>query len=65
VIYLDEVARAGSVRKATERLNIAPNAAKRAHLANIALGLWLLASPFAYGLFDPVGLVPVPPAAGH
>jgi nucleoside-diphosphate-sugar epimerase/uncharacterized membrane protein len=36
-----------------------------AHLANIALGLWLLASPFAYGLFDPVGPVPVPPAAGH
>jgi nucleoside-diphosphate-sugar epimerase/uncharacterized membrane protein len=36
-----------------------------AHLANIALGLWLLVSPFAYGLFDPVGSVPVPPAAGH
>jgi nucleoside-diphosphate-sugar epimerase/uncharacterized membrane protein len=35
-----------------------------AHLANIALGLWLLASPFAYGLFDPVGSGP-PPAAGH
>jgi nucleoside-diphosphate-sugar epimerase/uncharacterized membrane protein len=36
-----------------------------AHLANVTLGLWLLVSPFAYGLFDPVGSVPVPPAAGH
>jgi nucleoside-diphosphate-sugar epimerase len=36
-----------------------------AHLANIALGLWLLAGPFAYGLFDPVGPLPPPPAAGH
>jgi nucleoside-diphosphate-sugar epimerase/uncharacterized membrane protein len=36
-----------------------------AHLANIALGLWLLVSPFAYGLFDLVGPVPPPPAAGH
>ncbi len=36
-----------------------------AHLANIALGLWLLASPFAYGLFEPVGPLPPPPAAGH
>jgi nucleoside-diphosphate-sugar epimerase/uncharacterized membrane protein len=36
-----------------------------AHLANIALGLWLLVSPFAYGLFDPVGPMPQPPAAGH
>jgi nucleoside-diphosphate-sugar epimerase/uncharacterized membrane protein len=36
-----------------------------AHLANMVLGLWLLASPFAYGLFDPVGPVPPPPAAGH
>ena len=64
VIYLDEVARAGSVRKATERLNIAPNATLWAHLANIALGLWLLASPFAYGLFDPVGPLPPPPLQG-
>lgn len=36
-----------------------------AHLANIALGVWLLVSPFAYGLFDLVGPVPPPPAAGH
>jgi nucleoside-diphosphate-sugar epimerase/uncharacterized membrane protein len=36
-----------------------------AHLANIVLGLWLLLSPFAYGLFDPTGPVPLPPAAGH
>ena len=35
-----------------------------AHLANIVLGLWLLTSPFIYGLFDPVGSLP-PPAAGH
>ncbi|KLK90194.1 vitamin K epoxide reductase [Microvirga vignae] len=36
-----------------------------AHLANIALGSWLLVGPFAYGLFDPVGPLPPPPAAGH
>lgn len=36
-----------------------------AHLANIALGSWLLVSPFAYGLLDPVGSLPPPPAAGH
>jgi nucleoside-diphosphate-sugar epimerase/uncharacterized membrane protein len=36
-----------------------------AHVANIALGSWLLASPFAYGLFDPAGPLPPPPAAGH
>ncbi len=36
-----------------------------AHLVNIALGLWLIASPLAYGLFDPVGPIPPPPAAGR
>lgn len=35
-----------------------------APLVNAALGLWLIASPFAYGLFDPVE-APVPPALGH
>src|SRR5215217_239923 len=35
-----------------------------AHLANVALGLWLVVSPFAYGLFDPAGGVAAPPAAG-
>jgi nucleoside-diphosphate-sugar epimerase/uncharacterized membrane protein len=34
-----------------------------AHLANIALGAWLMASPFCHGLFDLDGLSP-PPAAG-
>lgn len=34
-----------------------------AHLVNVALGAWLVASPWAYGLFDPV-LAPPPPAAG-
>ena len=35
-----------------------------APLLNAVLGLWLIASPFAYGLFDPVA-APVPPALGH
>lgn len=35
-----------------------------APLSNAAIGLWLMASPFAYGLFDPSG-APVPPALGH
>lgn len=36
-----------------------------AQLVNIALGLWLVASPFVSGLFDPTGEVATPPAAGH
>jgi len=35
-----------------------------APLTNAALGLWLIVSPFAYGLFDPVS-APIPPALGH
>jgi uncharacterized membrane protein len=35
-----------------------------APLLNAALGLWLIGSPFAYGLFDPA-TAPVPPALGH
>ena len=35
-----------------------------AHLANIALGVWLASSPFTFGLFDPAGSPPVPPASG-
>lgn len=35
-----------------------------APLLNAALGAWLMVSPFAYGLFDPVS-APVPPALGH
>lgn len=35
-----------------------------APLVNAALGAWLVVSPFAYGLFDPVS-VPMPPALGH
>jgi nucleoside-diphosphate-sugar epimerase/uncharacterized membrane protein len=35
-----------------------------APLTNAALGLWLIVSPFAYGLFDPVS-APTPPALGH
>lgn len=35
-----------------------------APLTNAAIGLWLVASPFALGLFDPAA-VPVPPALGH
>ena len=36
-----------------------------AHLANVALGAWLVLSPFAYGLFDPAPNAAPPPAAGH
>lgn len=36
-----------------------------AHLTNCALGLWLIASPFTYGLFDPAVSPVPPPAAGH
>jgi nucleoside-diphosphate-sugar epimerase/uncharacterized membrane protein len=36
-----------------------------AHLANIAFGAWLVASPFSYGLFDTVVSAVVPPAVGH
>ncbi|PDT39584.1 MULTISPECIES: NAD-dependent epimerase/dehydratase family protein [Sinorhizobium] len=35
-----------------------------APMANVALGLWLVASPMTLGLFDPV-TVPSPPALGH
>ncbi len=35
-----------------------------APLANAGLGLWLIVSPFAYGLFDPVTAA-IPPALGH
>ncbi|WEX87592.1 NAD-dependent epimerase/dehydratase family protein [Sinorhizobium garamanticum] len=35
-----------------------------APLSNVALGLWLVASPMTLGLFDPVG-APLPPALGH
>lgn len=35
-----------------------------APMLNAALGLWLIASPFALGLFDPVS-APIPPALGH
>lgn len=36
-----------------------------AHLTNGAIGLWLIASPFTIGLFDPVTAGATPPAAGH
>ncbi|OAP36958.1 vitamin K epoxide reductase [Sinorhizobium glycinis] len=35
-----------------------------APMVNVALGLWLVASPMTLGLFDPVA-VPPPPALGH
>ncbi|MER9233427.1 NAD-dependent epimerase/dehydratase family protein [Mesorhizobium sp. M0622] len=35
-----------------------------APLTNIAIGLWLVASPFTLGLFDPAA-APIPPALGH
>ncbi|MCZ4089207.1 NAD-dependent epimerase/dehydratase family protein [Sinorhizobium psoraleae] len=35
-----------------------------APLANVALGLWLIASPMTLSLFDPV-VAPLPPALGH
>ena len=42
-----------SVRAAVDTLEREHEATLWAHLVNIALGLWLIASPFAYGLFDP------------
>ena len=48
-----------------EELNTQHSQTTWAHLANAALGLWLVASPFALGLFDPIGNVASPPAAGH
>lgn len=36
-----------------------------AHLGNAAIGLWLIASPVAYGLFDMPADLSSPPAAGH
>jgi nucleoside-diphosphate-sugar epimerase/uncharacterized membrane protein len=35
------------------------------HLLNMTLGLWLVASPFLHGLFDPAGNAVPPPALGH
>ncbi|MER8519415.1 NAD-dependent epimerase/dehydratase family protein [Mesorhizobium sp. M0644] len=35
-----------------------------APLTNVAVGLWLVASPFTLGLFDPAS-APIPPALGH
>jgi len=35
-----------------------------AHFLTIALGAWLIVSPWSYGLFDPVAAAP-PPAAGR
>ncbi|MER8909381.1 NAD-dependent epimerase/dehydratase family protein [Mesorhizobium sp. M0854] len=35
-----------------------------APLTNVAIGLWLVASPFTLGLFDPAS-APIPPALGH
>ncbi|MGV6873192.1 NAD-dependent epimerase/dehydratase family protein [Pseudochelatococcus sp. B33] len=36
-----------------------------APLTNAVIGLWLVASPFTLGLFDPPAAVPIPPALGH
>ncbi len=36
-----------------------------APLLNAAFGIWLVASPMAYGLFDPAPGAAVPPALGH
>ena len=56
---------APAVGAAQEALKAEHGAALWAHLANLALGAWLVASPFTYGLFDPVAPLPPPPAAGH
>ena len=54
-----------SVRAADVRIKREHQRMLWAHLANVALGLWLIVSPFAYGLFDAVGGAPAPPAAGR
>ena len=56
---------APAVGAAQEALKAEHAPALWAHLANLALGAWLVASPFTYGLFDPVAPLPPPPAAGH
>jgi nucleoside-diphosphate-sugar epimerase len=55
---------AEAVRKAEEKTIAAARRMLWSPLANIALGAWLVASPFAYGLFDAVVEAVPPPAAG-
>lgn len=58
----------GTLERTTEEVEAAVDRHRAltlwAPLANAALGLWLIASPFAYGLFDPVSAL-TPPALGH
>ena len=54
-----------AIGAAQETLEAEHGRALWAHLVNLALGAWLVASPFAYGLFEAVGPLPSPPAAGH
>ncbi len=58
----------GTLERTTEQVEAAIDRHRAltlwAPLANAALGLWLIASPLAYGLFDPVA-APTPPALGH
>lgn len=55
---------AEAVRKAEEKIVVATKRTLWAPLTNIALGAWLIASPFAYGLFDADVQAAPPPAAG-
>ena len=52
------------VRKAEAKIAAATKRTLWASLTNIALGAWLIASPFAYGLFDADIQAAPPPAAG-
>lgn len=67
---LDEAERRlrGPLERRVEEVDAAIERHRRltlwAPLTNAALGLWLLTSPFIYGLFDPVN-APLPPALGH
>jgi nucleoside-diphosphate-sugar epimerase/uncharacterized membrane protein len=54
-----------SVADVEQTLRQHERATRWAHLTNCAIGLWLIASPFTYALFDPAAGVLAPPAAGR
>ncbi len=53
------------LRKADDALDSERRSARWTHLVNMALGLWLIASPFTYGLFGTPAEAVFQPALGH